>query len=356
MIGYLSHQVASTSASSSRAQGTVLRFEAVLAVLVELAGGAVERQRDVGARRVAGTVDRLDEQLQRGLVARQVRREAAFVADRRRHPALVDHLLQRVEDLGTVAQRLAEARRADRHQHELLHVDRVVGVGAAVDDVHQRHRQLHLAGATQVTVQRQRRLVGAGLGDRAGDGEDRVGAEPSLVVGAVQLDQRVVDEALLAGVQAEDRFADLRVDVLDGAHDALAVIARGVAVAQLHGFLRARRGARWHRGAAGDARLEYDVGFDGGVAARIEDLAGDDVDDGAHVVRDQRSGIRDRMRRCSARFGGAPFKARRALGSSGRFVVADHPVGDLAQRDDDFLVIGVAARTPRGPPAWRTPC
>ena len=32
-------------------------------------------------------------------------------------------------------------------------------------------------------------------------------------------------------------------------------------------------------------RLEDDVGFDRGIAARIENLAGDDVDDGTHVNR-----------------------------------------------------------------------
>jgi hypothetical protein len=35
----------------------------------------------------------------------------------------------------------AKRRRADRHDHEFLDVDRIVGMGAAVDDVHHRHRQ-----------------------------------------------------------------------------------------------------------------------------------------------------------------------------------------------------------------------
>jgi hypothetical protein len=189
-----------------------------------------------------------------------------------------------VEHLGAVAQRLAEARRAERHQHELLQVDLVVRVRAAVDHVHQRHRQLHLARAAEVAVERKRRLLGRGLGDRAGDGEDRVGAEARLVVGAVERDQRLVDEALLGGVEPQDRLADLGVDVLDRAHDALAEVALRVAVAQLDRFLRARRRAGRHGRAARVAGLEDDVGLDRGVAARIEDLAGDDVDDGAHVL------------------------------------------------------------------------
>ena len=51
-------------------------------------------------------------------------------------PRVGQQLLQRMEDLGAVAQRLAEARRADRQDHELLDVEAVVGVRAAVDDVH----------------------------------------------------------------------------------------------------------------------------------------------------------------------------------------------------------------------------
>ena len=40
-------------------------------------------------------------------------------------------------------QRTASAKRggADRHDHEFLEVDRIVGMGAAVEDVHHRHRQ-----------------------------------------------------------------------------------------------------------------------------------------------------------------------------------------------------------------------
>jgi hypothetical protein len=68
-----------------------------------------------------------------------------------------------VEDLGAVAERLAEAWRAERHQHEFLQIDGVVGVRAAVDDVHQGNGQLHLPCAAKIAVKRQRRLVGPGL-------------------------------------------------------------------------------------------------------------------------------------------------------------------------------------------------
>ena len=45
-------------------------------------------------------------------------------------------------------------------------------------------------------------------------------------------------------------------------------------------------GATRHRSAPGDAVLEMDVDFDGGIAAAIEDLARSDVLNGRHVSRD----------------------------------------------------------------------
>jgi hypothetical protein len=87
---------------------------------------------------------------------------------------------------------------------------------------------------------------------------------------------------LFRRVQAENRLADFRVDVLDGLQHAFAEIARSVTIAQFDCFLRARGCAGRHGGASGNARLEDDVSFDCRIAAGIENFAGDDVDDGTH--------------------------------------------------------------------------
>ena len=86
-------------------------------------------------------LDRLGDQVERVAVGRQVGREAALVAEPGGQALLLQHRLERVVDLGALLQRLAERGRADRRDHELLHVDVGVGVGAAVEDVHHRHRQ-----------------------------------------------------------------------------------------------------------------------------------------------------------------------------------------------------------------------
>ena len=120
-------------------------------------------------------------------------------------PAVGQQLLERVVGLGAPAQRLGEARRAERHDHELLQVDVVVGVRAAVEHVHHRRRQDVGVGAADVAEQRQASLVGRGVGDGERHAEDGVGAEAGLVVGAVEVDERLVDAALVGGLEPEQR-------------------------------------------------------------------------------------------------------------------------------------------------------
>ena len=127
----------------------------------------------------------------------------------------MQHPLERVVRLGAHAQRLAERGRADGREHELLEVDVRVGVRAAVEHVHARQRQRVRVRAADVAVEREVALVGAGLRHRERDAEQRVGAEAGLVVGAVELDQRLVEQPLVEPLEPDDRLADLAVDVRD---------------------------------------------------------------------------------------------------------------------------------------------
>ena len=249
--------------------------------LAELARGDVHGQPDVGAELLARRLDRLGDQVERGPVGVEVGREAALVAQAGREPLLLQDRLQRVVDLRARAQRLLERRRPDRRDHELLHVDVGVGVRAAVDDVHHRHRQQVRVGAADVAVEREPGRVGRGPGDGERDAEDRVGAQLGLVGGAVGVEHRLVDEPLVVGVEPLDRGAEGLDHRVDGGLDALAEVAVA-AVAQLDRLERA--GGR----ATGDGRagegpvVEEHLDLDGGVAARVEDLAGADSFDGCH--------------------------------------------------------------------------
>ena len=77
------------------------------------------------------------------------------------------------------------------------------------------------------------------------------------------------------------------ISVVDRGHrlqHALAEVALLVAVAELHRLALAGRGAGGDRGAAQGAALEHDLHLDGGVAAAVQDLAGEDGIDGRHGV------------------------------------------------------------------------
>src|SRR5450830_375065 len=265
-------------------QHQAFAFEVVLAVLVELAGGAVQAQGDLFAGHETRLVDGFQDQLDGGLMAGHAGGKAAFVAHGGAHALVVDDLLEGVEHLGTVAHGFTEGGGAHRDDHQLLQIEVVVGVRATVDDVHHRHRQLHAAHAAEVAVQGQARFLGGGTGHGHGHGQHGVGTQAALVVGAVQVDQGLVQEGLLGGVQAQHGLGDLGVDVFNGLEHALAQVARLVAVAQFDGFTAAGGGTRGHGGAAHDARFEQDVAFDGGVAAAVQDFTADDVYDCTHVV------------------------------------------------------------------------
>ena len=112
---------------------------------------------------------------------------------------------------------------------------------AAVDDIHHRHRQTHRAGAAEIAIQRQAGFFSGGFGHGHRHGQRGVGAEAGFVLGAVEIDQGAIDEGLLFGIQADERFGDFGIDVLDSLQHALAQVAGSIAIAQLDGFTRTGR-------------------------------------------------------------------------------------------------------------------
>ncbi len=224
---------------------------------------------------------RLEDGADRGLARRQIGREAPFVPHRRRQALLREHALQRVVGLGPDPERLGERRGAGGHDHELLQVDGVRRVDAAVDHVHHRHRQRRRVVAAEVPVQRHAVMRGRGLRGRKRDAEERVCPQAALVRRPVEVDEAPVERFLVRRVEPTHGVGDLAFDVRDCARHALAAV--GVAaVAELDRLELPGRGAGGHGGAAGGARLEPDVDLHGRVAARVEDLPRVDACDRAH--------------------------------------------------------------------------
>ena len=114
--------------------------------------------------------------------------------------------------------------------------------------------------------------------------QNGVRAQGALVVRAVDLDHDAVDGPLIVGFQPHQRLGDLLVHVDDRVLRALAHVAVLVAVAQLDGFERSGRCARRHGRAAERPVLEHDLHFHGRIAARVQNLATEYIDDDAHVA------------------------------------------------------------------------
>ena len=249
---------------------------AVGACVVPRGNGGVEREVYVRAGAIARRLNGAAEQVERLLVACKRGGVAALVA----HAAMADERAERVVNFRAHAQRVAEGVRADGDEHELLNVERVARVCAAVEHVHQRHRERAGVLTAEIPPERLSLARRRGAGRRERDGEDGVCAEPRFVFRAVQLAHGLVERALLPRVEAPQQLEYLVVDVRLRVQDALAAVARTVAVAQLDGLVRAGRGAGRHGGDAERAVLQPYLRFQRGVAAGIQDLASVNVYDG----------------------------------------------------------------------------
>jgi hypothetical protein len=252
-----------------------LALEHIAAVLVDLGSGRVQGDGDVLARAVAGLLDTGEHELDGLAVARQVGRKAALVADGRGEPLRLEDRLELLEDFGPPAKGFGEVGRAHREDHELLEVDRVVRVGAAVDHVH--HRSGHQRGRlpADVPVERDPRHCRSGVGRGERHAEDGVCAEARLRVGAVELDHGPVERRLLleaAEGETGDGLGDLAVHVLDRFEHPLAAEALRVAVAQLEGLAGARRSPRRNRRLTPNAVRSRQLDAHGRISARIQNL------------------------------------------------------------------------------------
>ena len=185
-----------------------------------------------------------------------------------------------MEDLGALTQTFAEALRADGHDHELLHIDGVGGMGAAVEDIHHGDGQPVGIRAAEETVEGDLEGVRRSLRSRDGDREDGVRAEFGLILGAVGGYHGSVDRVGVGGVHTDESVVDDGVDIGDRLGHALAAETLLVAVAQLKRLELARGRTAGSGTSADHAALEHDFRLDGGIAAGVDDLSADDFLDG----------------------------------------------------------------------------
>jgi hypothetical protein len=110
-----------------------------------------------------------------------------------------------------------------------------------------------------------------GAGGRHRHAEKGVGAETALRRRAVEGDQAFVEGALLER-GAPERLRDLAVDVRHRSPYAFPEIARLVAVPELERLAFAGGCTGGHRRASPRAAAQFDIDFNSGIAAGIEDF------------------------------------------------------------------------------------
>ncbi len=183
-----------------------------------------------------------------------------------------------MKHLAAATDGVGEGIEAQGHDHELLHVNVVVGVRAAVDDVHHGGRQQAGADAAEIAEQRQAGVGRRGMGRGQRNAEDGVGPQLALVLGAVQIDHPPVQGGLIQGVHAGQFVGQNVVDVVDRLEHALAQVKRLVAVAKFQGLVNARARAAGNRRPAERTVGQLHVDLDRGVSAAIKDLSGMDIE------------------------------------------------------------------------------
>ena len=241
--------------------------------------GGIHREDEILAGFEAGEFNGFEDALDGFFVAGQVGGETTFVADGGGESLALEEGLEGVEDFGAPAEAFTEAFGTSGHDHEFLNVNGIGRVGAAVENVHHGDGQTVGIGTAEEAVQGDAEAVGGSAGGSDGDREDGVGAEVGFVLGAVGGEHGGIHRVGVGGIHALQGIIDFGVDVFDCLGDTLAAETGLVAVAEFERFENAGGSAAGGNTAADGAVHQDDFGFNGGIAAGVDDFAGDDFFD-----------------------------------------------------------------------------
>ena len=153
------------------ATGAIALFEDVLAGcgVKELGRGHVEGDKNLLAELVSGLLDGFRDGFESVIGAFEVWSKPSFVSDGGGEAAAFEYRFECMENFGARAERIGEALKLFRDDHELLEVNRGVGVSSAVEDVHHRDGQDFGIRAADVFEEGLFELVGSGVGRCEGD-------------------------------------------------------------------------------------------------------------------------------------------------------------------------------------------
>ena len=177
----------------------------VASVAPHLARGGIEADGDVVPDAVAGLLDGGDDDRDGFLIGLEVRGETALVTDAGAVPAIMEDALEGVKRLDAHADGFAKRRGTVGSDLELLEVQRVVGMAAAVEDIQARNREDGGVGAAEGAVERQSASRSAGPCGGHRHAEDRVRPESRFVGASVHGDHPAIQGVLVRGVHPPER-------------------------------------------------------------------------------------------------------------------------------------------------------
>src|SRR5690554_6073479 len=261
----------------------------ILTVFVEFRRGTIQRQGHIFAQLIASVFNSLLDRSQGRFVGRQVRRKTTLVAHRCVQALRLQHFLQAVEDFRADTQSLCKALHSNRLNHELLDVHVVIRVLTTVQDVHHRYRHGEFAGRavdiSNVRIQRLLQRNSSRLGRCKGDGQNGVGAQVGLVLGAVQIQHNLVQTTLIRRIFTDQCITNLAVYRINRFQDALTQITGSITITQLQRLAGTGGCTRRRTSGADGAVFQNNIGFNGRVAAGIQNLTGFDVGNLGHSDR-----------------------------------------------------------------------
>ena len=281
-MGYWRTQLAQNSTICSEVRADLSDFLKTYfldGAIVELARGGIDGDGNLLAGLVAGGGDGFEDALEGFFVGFEIGREAAFVADGGGVAVLFQHGFQIVEDFDAPAQGLVKARSAERHHHEFLHVDGIIGVRAAIENVHHRDGKRAGRGIARILSRDTCRAAGRRRPQRrARRPSKRRGwrsRRTSICSACRRRRSCAVERALVGGVEARRRLSAISpLTLRDGlaarpCRDSAICRRRAVRLASCSPVEAPEGTAARPHGAA----FEANVRFDRGIAAGIENLA-----------------------------------------------------------------------------------
>lgn len=185
-------------------------------------------------------------------------------------------------DFSVHAQGFGKVHGPNRHDHEFLDINVVIGMGTAIKDIHHRNRQFLGVDTAQVLVQGKAGVFGGCLGAGKADAQDGIGTKFAFIFGSIKAQERLVNLDLTRRFKANEGIADDVVDVIHSLQDAFTEVTVLIPVTQFHGFMNTCGSTARNSSAADDAVIKEDFHFNGGVAAGIQDFSCTDIFNKSH--------------------------------------------------------------------------